>query len=91
MTSIEEKAKQYTRQQAMKKVKGEWQSQEAVEAQIDLFYNEEFEQAYYDAYRQALLDIRREINEKTAQGYKFPLLHIFSWIDIKLGLKTEDK
>ena len=48
--------------------------------------NEDFEKGY----RQALLDIRREINEKTAQGYKFPLLHIFSWIDKKLGLKTED-
>lgn len=50
-----------------------------------------YESGKSDGYRQALLDIRREINEKTAQGYKFPLLHIFSWIDIKLGLKTEDK
>ena len=42
---------------------------------------------YSDAYKECLVDLKKEINRLTVERYQFPLLHIFDWIDKKLGVK----
>lgn len=42
---------------------------------------------YEDAYRQALLDVKHELDMCAANGYKFHVLHVYDFIDKQLKNK----
>ena len=47
------------------------------------------DEAYQKGYKQGLLDIRRELDFCAAHFYKFPVLHVYKFIDEKLKKKQE--
>lgn len=42
---------------------------------------------YSEGRRDALMEIRKQIDFAAANGYKFPILHLLDYIDKELGLK----
>ena len=42
-------------------------------------------------YRQALLDIKHELNLCAANAYKFPVLHVYKFIDEQLKEKRDEQ
>jgi hypothetical protein len=42
---------------------------------------------YSEGRRDALIDIKKQIDFAASQGYKFPILHLLDYIDKELGLK----
>ncbi len=50
-----------------------------------------YESGKSDGYRQALLDIRRELDFCAANAYKFPVLHVYKYIDEQLNGKKDEQ
>lgn len=42
---------------------------------------------YSEGRRDALIDIKKQIDFAAANGYKFPILHLLDYIDKELGIK----
>lgn len=49
--------------------------------------NQECFKSYLKGRRDAMRDIKQQINFAAVQGYKFPILHLLNYIDKELGLK----
>ena len=49
--------------------------------------DQRYSKDYSDGRRDALIDIKKQIDFAAANGYKFPILHLLDYIDKELGLK----
>ena len=49
--------------------------------------DQRYSKDYSDGRRDALIDVKKQIDFAAAQGYKFPILHLLDYIDKELGLK----
>ena len=48
---------------------------------VSIFTGSDVEVAFDCGYQQALLDIEKELDRITAEGFQFPVLHVRKWIN----------
>ena len=48
---------------------------------VSIFTGNDVEVAFDCGYQQALLDIEKELDRITAEGFQFPVLHVRKWIN----------
>jgi hypothetical protein len=49
--------------------------------------DQKYSEDYLKGRKEALLEIKKQIDFAAVQGYKFPILHLLDYIDRELGLK----
>lgn len=52
-----------------------------IKMNVNIFNGGDVELAFDCGYQQALLDIEKELDRITAEGFQFPVLHIRKWIN----------